>query len=165
LLARLSRACTCPAYLILIIVTISGEDYKLWSSSVWGTVSLFSRGRETTTMNLSQSSGRELSSGLPDYGTRVSPIRLRRSVWNSIICCGSLYGAVTSSDHLASIIGWFMNWKEIGRKQSWPHRGIIPAVHWKDWEEPRSASVRIAEIWTEQLPNTSLHQFARFEIT
>jgi hypothetical protein len=65
---------------------------------------------------------------------------------------------------------WMMNCKGLGRKQSWPNWGSIPAFAWKGYRKPQNISVRTAEveamIQTEHLLNMSVvlpvHQLAQF---
>jgi hypothetical protein len=49
-----------------------------------------------------------------------------------------------------------IKWNGFGRKRSWLTRDIIPEHACRDSGKPRKASVMIAEIGTEHLPNTSL---------
>jgi hypothetical protein len=49
-------------------------------------------------------------------------------------------------DSMSRIVGWQMNWKAFGWKQSWPNRSTIPACDWRDRGKPWKISVTKAGV-------------------
>lgn len=58
-----------------------------------------------------------------------------------------------------SVVWWLMNWRELGNTWSWPNRGTIQELPWRDWRISRKTSLRISgvpvEVWSDYLLNTN----------